>query len=141
MKNIIQKIPKWVPITIIGATITYLIVNKIRKTVLFNKIMQEGSRKEEYDSSKITISDSQAQTLADALYKAFKPFPLGMGTDEKAIINALTGLNANDILLVEQKFGIQDGMNLRAYIKDEISESSDDYSQIRSIYQKNGLNF
>ena len=102
--------------------------------------MQEGARKEVYDPKKTTITDAQAETIANNLEKAFKPNFLGWGTDEQAVIDNLTGLTASDILLVEQKFGTRDDKNLRAYIRSEMDEDSKDFAKVRSIYQAVGLN-
>lgn len=144
MKNIISKIPRWIHVALISGVVVYLIANKIRKSIIYNKIIEEGtgSKKDEtLNVSKLTITETQAQNIADTIYKALRPYVFGWGTDEQAIINALTGLNANDILLVEQKFGIRDGMNMKAYIKDDISSTEKAYSQIAGIYQSVGLTF
>ena len=55
------------------------------------------------DATKTTITDTQATLIAQQLLDAMNQY----GTDEKAIIDALTPLNQNDLLSVIKKFGIK----------------------------------
>ena len=135
-----KKLIRTASIVVISGIVVYIIINRIRKNIIYKKIMQEGARKEVYDPKKTTITDAQAETIANNLEKAFKPNFLGWGTDEQAVIDNLTGLTASDILLVEQKFGTRDDKNLRAYIRSEMDEDSKDFAKVRSIYQAVGLN-
>lgn len=50
-----------------------------------------------------TISDAQAQLIAERLYNAMS----GTGTDEDEIFDALSGLTVNDFVKVYDKFGMR----------------------------------
>ncbi len=58
---------------------------------------------EDSNLAKSTLTDVQAQNIAEKLFTAMAT----VGTDEKAIFSALSGLNANDFLKVYNAFGMR----------------------------------
>lgn len=91
-------LPKKTKIVLIGlavlsvvAVVVFLIL-KNRKTTIASI---------EVDETKTTITDTQATLIASHLLSAMDKY----GTDEQSIIDNLTGLNQNDLLLVIKKFG------------------------------------
>ncbi|HAF28109.1 MAG TPA: hypothetical protein DCG75_03585 [Bacteroidales bacterium] len=103
--------------------------------------------KNKIDSDSLTIGDAQAEQISGLLLTAMDK----IGTDEKAIFNALEGLSKEDFALVYTKFGTvsyADGgtpsrimnllgaatpLTLTEWFNRELSKK--DYNKLKSLYE------
>lgn len=97
---------------------------------------------------KLTISDNQAMLIAENLLAAMNKY----GTDENTILENLSGLNTDDLLLVMKKFGVKpyngaglatrgyeikffsSDLNLTGWFKRELSGST--LNSVAAIFEK-----
>ena len=109
----------------------------------------------EISDSDLTITDNDSTLIAQNLLAAMNRY----GTDDETIINNLTGLNGDDLLLVMKKFGVKpyngaglatrsyeikyfaQDLNLIGWLKRELSDSKDTLAQVSEIFQLNGISF
>jgi hypothetical protein len=88
------------------------------------------------DTTKVTVSTVDLNTLASQLYGAMK----GVGTDEDAIFEVFNKIKSKDDLhALIRTFGIRDDEDLRLWLKGELS--SDDLLVIKSIFDDLGVVF
>ncbi|MGD9930137.1 MAG: hypothetical protein AB7U05_08965 [Mangrovibacterium sp.] len=105
------------------------------------------------DEKQVTISDNEATIRAESLLAAMD----GYGTDETAIIQNLTGLNKDDLLLIIKKYGVKpyngaglatrsyeikffsQDLNLLGWLRRELTGSA--LNQVKAIFENNGITF
>ena len=133
--------PKQIAIIVGAALILILsiwaiiaIKGKISDTVTNNKLVDEANK--EIDSSKITLTQSQINTLVSKLYAAMD----GWGTDEEAIFEAFNTINSySDLQQLNKSFGVKEHMTLREWLTDELDNN--DIKHINEILAAKNINY
>lgn len=102
-------------ITLIVAVIVFFFLkSKISNGIKEAENTQEANK--EIDSSKLSLTASQYNTIASKLYAAMA----GMGTDENAIYDAFRSINNySDLMRLMSAFGSKDNMTLREWLYDD----------------------
>lgn len=119
---------------IVGVIVFFLLKSKISNEIKEAENTQEANK--EIDSSKLSLTTSQYNTIASKLYAAMA----GMGTDEDAIYDAFRGINNySDLMRVMQAFGSKDNMTLREWLYDDCG--ADEINKINEILASKNINY
>lgn len=110
------------------------IKTKIEDTIVNNKLVDEANA--EIDKNKLTLTNSQINTLSSKLYSAMK----GAGTNEEAVFNGFAELNTrSDLELLLKTYGVKESKTLKEWLYDELSE--DDIVHINEILASKNINY
>lgn len=110
------------------------IKTKIEDTIVNNKLVDEANA--EIDKNKLTLTNSQINTLSSKLYSAMK----GLGTNEEAVFNGFAELNTrSDLELLLKTYGVKESKTLKEWLYDELSE--DDIVHINEILASKNINY
>ncbi len=133
--------PKQIAI-IVGCVLALIVViwaivaikGKISDAVTNSKLIDEVNK--EIDTNKITLTQSQINTLASKIYTAMD----GAGTDEEAIYDAFSTLSSySDLQQLNKTFGVKEHMTLREWLRDDLSTS--DINHINEILASKNINY
>ena len=90
----------------------------------------------EIDRSKITITDTQVNSIVSKIHAAMK----GWGTNEKAVYSTFELIGSrSDLLQVQKVFGVRNGKTLEEYLYSELSQEGID--KINQILASKNINF
>lgn len=119
----------------------------------FNAAVNSSTIKTNDGTSKATISDVEALSIADAQWKAMKDF----GTDEDSLISTLQNLNGKDLQKVYTAFGLRayyyggalpgwtaalglsDKLDLFNWYREEVDQTDSYFAQLQTIWKKAGM--
>lgn len=133
--------PKQITI-IVGCVLALIVViwaivaikGKIGDAVTNSKLIDEVNK--EIDTNKITLTQSQINTLASKIYTAMS----GAGTDEEAIYDAFSTLSSySDLQQLNKTFGVKEHMTLREWLRDDLSTS--EINHINEILASKNINY
>lgn len=97
---------------------------------------KQDAKNEAGSTKNATLSESEAQILAEKLYSAMK----GIGTNLTKIKEVWQQcVNDDDVNLIILKFSSRDEMTLSQWINDDISSASDREKYINSILRAKGI--
>ena len=148
MKFLLTK--KWMIISaavLVAIIILFFIVKKVKSAMVTNKLNDL-----EVDNNAATISNDQAILIAENLLNAMDR----IGTDEQSIIDNLTGLNYDDLILIIKAFGtkpyyiyglaystlskaVATDYSLIGWLRAELK--GDKLDQVKEIFESNGIPF
>jgi len=124
-----QKVLVKLGIILLVLFVIYKIFKMIQAKIMSNKSAEELANAIEEqinnadpvdnstNNSTDTISDSEANVIADSLYSAMN----GWGTDFELMTGQLQCLNGSSLQKIYSSFGYKDGMNLFSWFNDELS--------------------
>lgn len=127
---------------IIGCVLALIVViwaivaikDKIGDAVTNSKLIDEVNK--EIDTEKITVTQSQINTLVSKLYTAMS----GWGTNESAIFDAFGAINSySDLQSLNKTFGVRDSKTLREWLQDELS--TEDLNHVNEILASKNINY
>lgn len=133
--------PKQIAI-IVGAILALIVViwafvaikNKVSDTITNSKLVNEVNN--EIDFNKITLTQSQINTLVSKLYAAME----GWGTDEDAIYEAFNTLNSySDLQQLSKSYGVKDGKVLREWLQNELD--AEELAHVNEILASKNINY
>lgn len=133
--------PKQITI-IVGCVLALIVViwaivaikGKIGDAVTNSKLIDEVNK--EIDTNKITLTQSQINTLASKIYTAVS----GAGTDEEAIYDAFSTLSSySDLQQLNKTFSVKEHMTLREWLRDDLSTS--EINHINEILASKNINY
>ena len=133
--------PKQITI-IVGCLLALIVViwaivaikGKIGDAVTNSKLIDEVNK--EIDTNKITLTQSQINTLASKIYTAVS----GAGTDEEAIYDAFSTLSSySDLQQLNKTFSVKEHMTLREWLRDDLSTS--EINHINEILASKNINY
>lgn len=133
--------PKQIAI-IVGCVLALIVViwaivaikGKIGDAVTNSKLIDEVNK--EIDTNKITLTQSQINTLVSKIYTAMT----GAGTDEEAIYDAFSTLSSySDLQQLNKTFGVKEHMTLREWLTDDLSTS--EINHINEILASKNINY
>ncbi len=123
---------------VILIVVTYLLATRSeeKKEVKIKNQDLIDNANAEIDTTKITQTDMQFNTLASKLYMAMK----GWGTDEDAIFNVFKALQSrSDVLQLSKVFGVRDGKTLEEYLYFDLDQ--EDIDKINNILASKAINY
>lgn len=133
--------PKQIAI-IVGCVLALIVViwaivaikDKIGDAVTNSKLIDEVNK--EIDAGKITITQSQINTLVSKLYTAMS----GWGTNESAIFDAFGAINSySDLQSLNKTFGVRESKTLREWLQDELN--TEDLNHVNEILASKNINY
>lgn len=133
--------PKQIAI-IVGCVLALIVViwaivaikDKIGDAVTNSKLIDEVNK--EIDTEKITVTQSQINTLVSKLYTAMS----GWGTNESAIFDAFGAINSySDLQSLNKTFGVRESKTLREWLQDELS--TEDLNHVNEILASKNINY
>lgn len=133
--------PKQIAI-IVGAILALIVViwafvaikNKVSDTITNSKLVNEVNN--EIDFNKITLTQSQINTLVSKLYAAME----GWGTDEDAIYEAFNTLNSySDLQQLSKSYGVKESKVLREWLQDELD--AEELAHVNEILASKNINY
>ncbi|MBR2618566.1 MAG: hypothetical protein IKC81_04605 [Paludibacteraceae bacterium] len=127
---------------IIGCVLALIVVTwaifsikgRIGDAVTNSKLIDEVNK--EIDTEKITVTQSQINTLVSKLYTAMS----GWGTNESAIFDAFGAINSySDLQSLNKTFGVRESKTLREWLQDELS--TEDLNHVNEILASKNINY
>lgn len=133
--------PKQLAIVVVAIMAIVLLVwgtislrTKIDDTITNNRLIDEVNK--EIDTEKITVTQSQINTLVSKLYTAMS----GWGTNESAIFDAFGAINSySDLQSLSKTFGVRKSKTLREWLQDELS--TEDLNHVNEILASKNINY